>query len=111
MGNKKSGVKRWDFDNQEEFEKYQVAFVLCNYFKLQGGREALPKAAFQFGVKPQDGRKTRKSDAANNKKLDKELQQIEKINEKRKATASNGYLSPFTSANLIFRAEYKKPKY
>jgi hypothetical protein len=43
-------------------------------------REANPKAAFQFGVKANSGRRTRKNQAANmEKKLDREYEQITKI--------------------------------
>ncbi|CAI4231417.1 unnamed protein product [Auanema sp. JU1783] len=84
MGSKKGSLKRWDFENEDEFEKYQR------------GREANPKAAFQFGVKSNDGRKTRKS-GDTNKKIDRELVKINEINEKRKAGGDRG--------------DYKKPKY
>ena len=40
-------------------------------------KEAMPKAAFQFGVKMQDGRKTRKQNR--DQKLNNELHQINKI--------------------------------
>jgi len=73
MGNKKGPVKRFDFDNQEDYEKYMHT------------REANPKAAFQFGVKTNSGgRKTRRSNAAAaEKKLDAQYAQIEKIWEKK----------------------------
>jgi len=48
LGNKKGPIGRWDFDTQEEYSDYMST------------KEALPKAAFQYGVKMQDGRKTRK---------------------------------------------------
>lgn len=44
----------------------------------------MPKAAYQYGVKTGDGRKTRKSVDVN-KKIDKELNQITKLIEKRKS--------------------------
>merc|ERR1712212_1305626 len=47
MGNKKGPVGRWDFDTQEEYSDYMSS------------REAMPKAAFQYGMKMADGRKTR----------------------------------------------------
>jgi len=47
MGNKKGPVGRWDFDTQEEYADYM------------GNKEAMPKAAFQYGMKMSDGRKTR----------------------------------------------------
>ncbi|KAL3085210.1 hypothetical protein niasHS_010279 [Heterodera schachtii] len=68
MGNRKGPVKRWDFESQDDYERYQSA------------REANPKAAYQFGVKTSGGRKTRKSNAAaKERKLDRELEKISKI--------------------------------
>lgn len=57
---------RWDFDTQEEYSAYM------------NQREALPKAAFQYGVKTMDGRKTRKTNKEKNDKaeLDREWQQV-----------------------------------
>ncbi|XP_025087492.1 protein Red-like isoform X1 [Pomacea canaliculata] len=86
QGNKKGPVGRWDFDTQEEYSSYMSS------------REALPKAAFQYGVKMSDGRKTRRAGPKDEKsKLDRELQQINKIIEKRKAPGAEG--------------SSKKPKY
>ena len=54
-------------------------------------KEALPKAAFQFGVKMNDGRKTRKgAKTEKNEKaaLDKQWQQIQQIMQKRKGGVS-----------------------
>ena len=48
QGNKKGPIGRWDFDTQEEYSDYM------------NQKEALPKAAFQYGVKMADGRKTRR---------------------------------------------------
>ena len=48
-GTKKGPITRWDFANEEAYSDYQSQ------------REALPKAAFQYGVKMSDGRRTRKS--------------------------------------------------
>merc|ERR1712223_625803 len=47
LGNKKGPVGRWDFDTAEEYADYMSQ------------KEALPKAAFQYGVKMAEGRKTR----------------------------------------------------
>lgn len=56
---------RWDFDTQEEYSDYMSS------------KEALPKAAFQYGVKTQDGRKTRKTkDKSEKAELDREWQQV-----------------------------------
>lgn len=56
QGNKKGPVGRWDFENQEEYSSYM------------GAREAMPKAAFQYGVKMADGRKTRRAGPRDDKK-------------------------------------------
>ncbi|CAO1356583.1 unnamed protein product [Diamesa serratosioi] len=70
LGNKKGPIGRWDFDTQEEYSDYM------------GSKEAMPKAAFQYGVKMTDGRKTRKFKTE--KKLDQEWTKIQKIITKRK---------------------------
>ncbi|PWA62531.1 suppressor of mec-8 and unc-52 protein [Artemisia annua] len=44
----KGQLHKWAFETKEEWETYNEQ------------KEALPKAAFQFGVKMQDGRNTRK---------------------------------------------------
>ncbi|XP_068623527.1 protein Red [Battus philenor] len=76
-GNKKGPIGRWDFDTQEEYSAYMSS------------KEALPKAAFQYGVKTQDGRKTRKTkDKSEKAELDREWQQIQNIIQKRKAPQS-----------------------
>lgn len=90
LGNKKGPVGRWDFDTPEEYSEYMST------------REALPKAAFQYGMKMADGRKTRgklgqKSEKA---KLDKEWNQISALLEKRKGAPGGGGSGPS-----------KKPKY
>ena len=82
MGSKKGPVGRWDFDTAEEYSDYM------------GQKEAMPKAAFQYGVKMNDGRKTRRGVGPKDEKqkLEREWQQISKIIEsKRKgdATSSN----------------------
>jgi IK cytokine len=43
QGNKKGPVGRWDFDTPEEYADYMSR------------KEALPKAAFQYGVKMAEG--------------------------------------------------------
>ncbi|XP_041358287.1 protein Red-like [Gigantopelta aegis] len=75
QGNKKGPIGRWDFDTQEEYSDYM------------SNKEALPKAAFQYGVKMSDGRRTRRTGPKDEKsKLDRELQQINNIIKKRKVT-------------------------
>ncbi|KAM3963913.1 IC cytokine homolog beag [Aphomia sociella] len=85
-GNKKGPIGRWDFDTQEEYSAYMSS------------KEALPKAAFQYGVKTQDGRKTRKTkDKSEKAELDREWQQIQNIIQKRKAphhTDEPGFKTP-----------------
>lgn len=65
MKQAKGGLHRWDFETEEEWEKYNEQ------------KEAMPKAAFQFGVKMQDGRKTRKKNR--DQKLNNDLHKINKI--------------------------------
>ena len=75
QGNKKGPVGRWDFDTQEEYSDYM------------NQREAMPKAAFQYGVKMTDGRKTRRigiqKEKDRNSELNREWQQIQKILKRR----------------------------
>merc|ERR1719517_11620 len=75
MGNKKGPVGRWDFDTAEEYADYM------------GTKEAMPKAAFQYGMKMSDGRKTKGKIGAKNEKakLDKEWNQISALIDKRKS--------------------------
>jgi len=80
-GKKKGTVGRWDFDTMEEYSDYM------------SNKEALPKAAFQFGVKMGDGRKTRKGQKGEKnekQQLDRQWQQIQAILAKRKATGTGG---------------------
>lgn len=73
LGNKKGPIGRWDFDTAEEYSEYMNA------------KEALPKAAFQYGVKMADGRRSRKHKDKNEKaELDREWQKIQNIIQKRK---------------------------
>lgn len=82
MGNKKGPVGRWDFDTQEEYSDYM------------NQREAMPKAAFQYGVKMADGRKTRRiggnKEKDRNAELNREWQQIQQILKRRKDTDGAG---------------------
>ncbi|CAL1536847.1 unnamed protein product [Lymnaea stagnalis] len=83
QGNKKGPVGRWDFDTAEEYSDYM------------SNREALPKAAFQYGVKMSDGRRTRRTGPKDEKqKLDRELQQIQRIIDKRKPPGGGGGSEP-----------------
>ncbi|XP_026665097.1 suppressor of mec-8 and unc-52 protein homolog 2 [Phoenix dactylifera] len=70
-GRAKGRLHRWDFDTEEDWATYNEQ------------KEAMPKAAFQFGVKMQDGRKTRKQNK--DQKLTNELHKINKLLARKKA--------------------------
>ncbi|XP_073252869.1 protein Red-like [Porites lutea] len=73
LGNKKGPIKRWDFETEEDYHSYMES------------REALPKAAFQFGIKMSEGRKTRRAGPKDEKaKLDRDWQKISQMLNKRK---------------------------
>lgn len=74
LGNKKSYVNRWDFDTAEEYGDYM------------SNKEAMPKAAFQYGLKTSDGRITRRGATKKDEKakLDRDLQKINALIAKRK---------------------------
>ncbi|CAI9765989.1 unnamed protein product [Fraxinus pennsylvanica] len=74
-GRAKGRLHRWDFETEEEWAKYNEQ------------KEAMPKAAFQFGVKMQDGRKTRKQNRE--QKLTNDLHKINRILAKKKEKGDN----------------------
>uniref|UniRef100_A0A452DY93 IK cytokine n=1 Tax=Capra hircus TaxID=9925 RepID=A0A452DY93_CAPHI len=79
QGNKKGPLGRWDFDTQEEYSEYM------------NNKEALPKAAFQYGIKMSEGRKTRRFKETNDKaELDRQWKKISAIIEKRKKMEADG---------------------
>uniref|UniRef100_A0A673GU88 Protein Red-like n=1 Tax=Sinocyclocheilus rhinocerous TaxID=307959 RepID=A0A673GU88_9TELE len=79
QGNKKGPLGRWDFDTQEEYSDYM------------NKKEALPKAAFQYGIKMSEGRKTRRFKETNEKaELDRQWKKISAIIEKRKKMEADG---------------------
>ncbi|XP_061747374.1 protein Red [Nerophis ophidion] len=87
QGNKKGPLGRWDFDTQEEYSDYM------------NNKEALPKAAFQYGIKMSEGRKTRRFKESNEKaELDRQWKKISAIIEKRKKMEADG-------------VDVKRPKY
>uniref|UniRef100_A0A915CN83 Protein Red n=1 Tax=Ditylenchus dipsaci TaxID=166011 RepID=A0A915CN83_9BILA len=61
MGNRKGPVKRWDFESDQQYADYQES------------REAMPKAAYQYGVKMNGGRKTKKNAAVAGEKKNESL--------------------------------------
>ncbi|XP_055340106.1 protein Red-like [Paramacrobiotus metropolitanus] len=72
-GNNKSAISRKAFDTDEDYSNYMAQ------------REALPKAAFQYGVKMTDGRKKAKSSTKNEKaKINSEWTKISALIQKRK---------------------------
>ncbi|XP_057468222.1 suppressor of mec-8 and unc-52 protein homolog 2-like isoform X3 [Actinidia eriantha] len=78
-GRAKGRLHRWDFETEEEWAKYNEQ------------KEAMPKAAFQFGVKMQDGRKTRKQNK--DQKLTNELHKINKILSRKKMEKEKGNIN------------------
>lgn len=64
-GRAKGRLHPWDFETEGEWATYNEQ------------KEAMPKAAFQFGVKMQDGRKTRKQNK--DQKITNDLHKIQKI--------------------------------
>ncbi|KAF8983448.1 hypothetical protein BGZ52_000887 [Haplosporangium bisporale] len=82
--NKRAQLSRFDFDTEEGFNRYKDTV------------EAVPKTAFQFGVKMSDGRKTGKWDDGKGKgltkdeKLDRDWQRISRLMEKNSGSGSGG---------------------
>ncbi|KNC74202.1 hypothetical protein SARC_13243, partial [Sphaeroforma arctica JP610] len=78
-------VSRYDFDDDEAYEK------------AKSEQEALPKAAFQFGRKMADGRATRRHKGSStkiskDKKIDRDLNMINQImkNKRKESTEEGG---------------------
>ncbi|GAU98681.1 hypothetical protein RvY_09795 [Ramazzottius varieornatus] len=80
MGNNKSAISRKKFDTEEDFSNYMSQ------------REALPKAAFQYGVKMTDGRKKKGGSSAkgDKSKLNNEWTKISALIQKRKDGPDDG---------------------
>lgn len=94
QGNKKGPVGRWDFDTAEEYGDYM------------NKKEALPKAAYQYGIKMADGRKTRskttvRSDKTEKAELDREWQKIQTILHKRKGGPNTPAAPEFEQVFII----------
>lgn len=86
QGNKKGPFGRWDFNPQGQYSRY-------------ANKEAWPQAAFQYGAKMSEGRKTRRFKETNDKaELDRQWNKISAIIEKRKKMEADG-------------VEVKRPKY
>jgi len=63
---KRTQLTRFDFDDEEEFARYKDS------------QEAVPRAAFQYGVKIGDGRKKTK-ELTGKQKADKDYDQIANV--------------------------------
>lgn len=84
-------MKRWDFDNEEEYNTYQSSrealprLVISFPFKNHDYIVFMFRAAFQYGVKMSEGRKTRRfgggmtGKAKEKAKLNREWQQISAV--------------------------------
>uniref|UniRef100_A0A803JW09 IK cytokine n=1 Tax=Xenopus tropicalis TaxID=8364 RepID=A0A803JW09_XENTR len=84
LGNKKGPLGRWDFDTQEEYSEYM------------NNKEALPKAAFQYGIKMSEGRKTRRFKETNEKaELDRQWKKISAVSVRRLSVFNFQSLLPF----------------
>jgi len=66
MGKKKR-LRRWDFETDDQWNSYNE------------NKEALPRAAFQFGVKMADGRKTRRTKQSKDSKISRDLNKINQM--------------------------------
>lgn len=78
----KARLHRWDFDTEEEWSEYNAS------------KEILPSEAFQYGIKAADGRKSKKALKDKDQKLNNELNQINKIIDRRRkerAPETDGY--------------------
>lgn len=73
--NKKAQLTRWDFDDEEDWQRYKDNI------------EVLPKSAMQYGVKMSDGRKRNREQRkapSDKQKLDREWQQLKSFMDKKK---------------------------
>ncbi|KAI9249400.1 RED-like protein N-terminal region-domain-containing protein [Phascolomyces articulosus] len=72
--NKKAQLTRWDFDDEEQWQKYKDTV------------EIHPKSAFQYGVKLSDGRKRNREQRrgmSDKQKLNREYQMVKNIMDKK----------------------------
>ncbi|KAI9497247.1 RED-like protein N-terminal region-domain-containing protein [Zychaea mexicana] len=75
--NKKAQLTRWDFDNEEQWQKYKDSV------------EIHPKSAFQYGVKLGDGRKRNREQRrgmSDKQKLNRDYQMVKNIMDKKYGT-------------------------
>jgi IK cytokine len=82
MGKRKGPMGRWDFENEADYEKYM------------NNKEAMPRAAYQYGLKVDGGRKTRKTGTKVNakndeQKLDRQWTQISKVSSQQQLMPPN----------------------
>ncbi|KAI9287713.1 RED-like protein N-terminal region-domain-containing protein [Umbelopsis sp. AD052] len=73
--NKKAQLTRWDFDDEEDWQRYK------------DNLEVLPKSAMQYGVKMSDGRKRNREQRkppSEKQKLDRDWQQLKTFMDKKR---------------------------
>ena len=73
--NKKAQLTRWDFDDEEDWQRYK------------DNLEVLPKSAMQYGVKMSDGRKRNREQRkppSEKQKLDRDWQQLKSFMDKKR---------------------------
>ncbi|KAH8555872.1 RED-like protein N-terminal region-domain-containing protein [Umbelopsis sp. PMI_123] len=73
--NKKAQLTRWDFDDEEDWQRYK------------DNLEVLPKSAMQYGVKMSDGRKRNREQRkapTEKQKLDRDWQQLKSFMDKKR---------------------------
>jgi IK cytokine len=73
--NKKAQLTRWDFDDEEDWQRYK------------DNLEVLPKSAIQYGVKMSDGRKRNREQRkppSEKQKLDRDWQQLKSFMDKKR---------------------------
>uniref|UniRef100_A0A673ZMX0 IK cytokine n=1 Tax=Salmo trutta TaxID=8032 RepID=A0A673ZMX0_SALTR len=92
QGNKKGPLGRWDFDTQDEYSEYM------------NNKEALPKAAFQYGIKMSEGRKTRRFKETNEKaELDRQWKKISAVSGRFNGSVVNRVVSGRFNGSVVNR--------
>eukprot|EP01120_Amphizonella_sp_Union-15-10_P007693 TRINITY_DN2624_c1_g1_i1.p1 TRINITY_DN2624_c1_g1~~TRINITY_DN2624_c1_g1_i1.p1 ORF type:complete len:626 (+),score=181.77 TRINITY_DN2624_c1_g1_i1:43-1878(+) len=89
----KQRLRRWDFESDEAWQDYEQR------------REALPKAAFQFGVKMADGRRTRKKQKKG--KIKRQLKQINELVEEMDPAKKGKLHAALNESKMDLTAQFK----
>lgn len=93
----RGGMSRYDFNTEEEWQRYKES------------KEAMPKAAFQFGVKMSDGRKTHKHlDKHREQKLDNQLHQIEKKLKEQGYDHGRAFKKPVVEDDVVIKKKRQR---